>query len=104
MQKRDIPVLFRLSASEFDTLREKVRQSGLNREAFIRSVLAGCELKAQPGADFFEVLKELRQINNNMNQIASKANSIGFIDAPAYRENVNRLQDITAKLLREVMN
>ena len=104
MQRRNIQVLFRLNEAEYRKLAEKVRKSGLKRETYIRSVLAGHELKEQPSVDFLAVLKQLQQINNNMNQIASKANTIGFIDTASYQENVDKLQDITAELLRAVMN
>jgi len=68
------------------------------------SLIKKIPLKEQPSVDFLSVLKQLQQINNNMNQIASKANTIGFIDTSAYQENVDQLQDITAALLRAVMN
>ena len=48
------------------------------------------------------VLKNLQQINNNMNQVALKANAKGFIDTEAYWENVRWLQDTVALLLKEM--
>jgi len=52
--------------------------------------------------DLVSVLKQLQQINNNMNQIAVKANSLNFVDTAAYWENVDCLEELKGKLL-EVM-
>jgi len=93
-----------LNESEACQLRSMSQKSGLSMQAYLRALIHNRPLKEQPHVDFLTVLKQLQQINNNMNQIASKANTIGFIDASAYQENVNQLQDITAELLRAVMN
>ena len=68
-------------------------KSGLSDQEFARSAISGCELKEMPQLEFHEILKNLRQINKNMNQIAMKANATGFIDAKAYRDNNSRLQE-----------
>lgn len=36
----------------------------------------------KPSEDFYIAFKELTGIGNRMNQLAAKANSLGFIDAP----------------------
>ena len=41
----------------------------------------------KPDERFFEAMRELSAIGNNVNQLAAKANSLGFVDAPMlYRE------------------
>ena len=45
----------------------------------------------------------MRQINMNINQIAAKANSIGFIDTAEYWKNVEWLQREISELKTEVM-
>ena len=56
----------------------------------------------RPSMDLVSILKHLQQINNNMNQIAMKANSLNFVDTAAYWENIESLEDLKGKLL-EVM-
>ena len=48
------------------------------------------------------MLRNLQQINNNINQIGLVANAKGFIDTAAYWENVNHLKKTIHELL-EVM-
>ena len=59
-------------------------------------------IKEMPSMDLVAVLRNLQQINNNLNQIALVANAKGFIDTAAYWENVDRLKKTIHELL-EVM-
>lgn len=101
MRKRNNRVVFYLNDKELNMLESKVNKTGLTREAFLRALIADRDVKELPPADYFEVLKHLRQINNNMNQLAVRANYIGLIDADAYRSNVDMLQAAVGKLIRE---
>lgn len=102
MRKYNNDVLLRLTDDELKRLDELVEKSGLSRSAFIRQTLKGAAIKQIPPIDFFEVLKHLRQINNNMNQIAVRANYIGLIDADAYRKNVEWLQSTVGEMMRQM--
>ena len=44
--------------------------------------------------EYFEILKNLREINLNLNQIALKAGARGTVDTKAYWENIARLQQM----------
>ena len=55
----------------------------------------------KPPPEFHAVLKNLRQINNNMNQIAVKANAMNFVDTAKYWANVSELQRAIGKLMEE---
>lgn len=59
-------------------------------------------MKEMPSLKFDDILKNLRQINNNLNQIAMKANSSGIIDSRAYRENYSRLQEQIGEIIRGI--
>ena len=100
--KRTIKIDLRLNKDEAAYLNDMVDRSGLSREAFLRALIKDKPIKERPSADFFETLKVLRQISNNLNQIAMKANSIGFIDALEYKRNVKWLQSVIGGLM-EVM-
>ena len=66
-----------------------MRQSSLN-----------VPIKEMPQLEFDDILTNLRQINNNLNQIALKANTYGFVDAKSYRENYARLQEQIGEIIR----
>lgn len=102
MLKRNIEIKLRLTENEAAVLYHDVEKSGLSREAYLRCLIRKMPIRERPPLDLIEVLRNLSQINNNMNQIAAKANSIGFIDTSAYWKNVRLLED-TIRMLTEEM-
>ena len=98
--RRNRQVLFRLTDEEYEKLLKDVKRSGLNREEFIRSALNHAVFKEMPQLEFTEILRHLRQINHNMNQIAMKAHTTGMIDAKRYRECNAVLQEQIGVIIR----
>lgn len=100
--ERNRQVLFRLNENEYEKLLKDVKRSGLSREAFIRSALNHVVFKEMPQLEFADILKHLRQINNNLNQIAMKAHTIGMINAKRYQENYSVLQEQIGEIIRGI--
>ena len=90
--------LVSLTEKEMVSLMKKIRKTGLTREAYVRMVLSEKQPKERPSPDCIEILKVLRQISINMNQIALKANITGTINANAYWENSRRLQEVISEI------
>ena len=104
MRQRNCSVLVRLNRAEMERLDKTVKKTGLSREGYIRQLINGNVPKELPPMDFYDVLKELRQINVNMNQIALKANSIGFIDVSEYRLNTKALQSAVGRIMEKLFD
>ena len=102
MAQRKIKIDLRLNEEEAEELNRDVEKSGRSREAYLRALIRSRPLKERPSIELGAILKSLQQINNNMNQVALKANAKGFIDTEAYWENVRWLQDTVALLLKEM--
>ena len=102
MARRTVKIDLRLTESEAATLNRDVKKAGVSREAYLRSLIRKMPLKEKPPVDVIDILKNLQQINNNMNQIAVKANAKGFVDMASYWENVRWLKETVIKLM-EVM-
>ena len=92
----------RLNDAELAQLNHDVEKSGWSREKYLRALIANRPIQERPPMDLVSVLKQLQQINNNMNQIALKANTLNFVDTAAYWENVDGLKKTIQELL-EVM-
>ena len=97
--RRKYEVKFRLNQIEIEDLKCSVEKSGLSREAYLRAMIKDRPITERPPMDLVDVLRNLQQINNNMNQIATKANSLNFVDTAAYWENVDLLKSTIGKLL-----
>ena len=104
MSDRNRKVTVRLSEVELEVLNRDVERSGLSTEAFLQSLIKGVTPRERPTPEFHEVLKNLRQINNNMNQVAAKANSMNFIDTAKYWANVSELQKAIGRVVEKAYN
>lgn len=86
MRNRSNEIKIRFNENEFTQLMQKVRQSGLSREAFCRAALLGVKIKEAPPADYYKLIMEVRRVGTNINQILQKANAIGLLDVPMIRK------------------
>ena len=102
MARRNIKIDLRLNEQEMERLRRDVARSGWPREKYLRGLIEHSSIREMPSMDLISVLRNLQQINNNMNQVALIANAKGFVDTAAYWENVELLKETIHELL-EVM-
>lgn len=92
--KRNCRIWARLSPEELESLNQKAKSTGLSREEYIRKVLAGAVPKQAPPLEYAELLRELRRIGVNLNQIAKQANRSGYIDRERYWKEVWELRQV----------
>ena len=90
-RNRTIKKQFWFNEEERDLLKKKAMDSGMNESEYIRKVVLGYKLKERPDDRFYDVMKTLRNTSNNLNQIATKAHALGFIDELAYKQEVEQL-------------
>lgn len=102
MRKRDIRFQLRLTKKEADLLQKQSLRCGISRQAYLISLLKNTPVKEQPSVDFLAILKALEKIGDNINQIAAKANTLGFIDKVQYYKDSEKLEKIIAELVRAV--
>ncbi len=103
MNKR-IKKQFWLSPQEVAELKSKAEIAGISQTAVIRLLIRGYEPRKKPGSDFYETMRKLSLIGNNINQLAVKAHALGFVDAPMLKAEALRWHqfqaDIEATFLR----
>ena len=63
-------------------------------------LLRGYKPKEKPDDRFYEAMRQLSSIGNNINQLAAKAHSLGFIDAKKLDEEVIRWHQFQADIER----
>jgi len=83
--KRTNEIKIRFHRSELDALTKKARKSGLSREGYCRRVLNESEVKAAPPADVPMLIREVRRVGQNIDQILKIANAQGLLDVPKLR-------------------
>ncbi len=100
MRKRSQRVVVYFTKDEYDVLTNKVHKSGLNREAFLRRAVNEVQIMEAPHADVPLLLRELRRVGYNINEILKRINSGGIFDVPQFRKDMEDLRMVT-KLIRE---
>ncbi len=96
--KRTVKKQFWFSDEESNTLKEKARMVCLSEASLIRLLVEGFKPKEKPDERFYEMMKQLSVIGSNVNQIAVKANALGFVDVPMLKTEVERWHKFQADI------
>ena len=75
MRTRPHHVSVWMNEAEYRHLKEQSTLSGMGIDPFIRSLVAGIQLRPRPPDEYAKLLRELAAIGNNINQIAYWANA-----------------------------
>ena len=100
MRKRNIQKIVRFSRDEAQDLQKKAKKACLSEAGLIRLLLRGYEPREKPDERFYDVMRELFSIGNNINQLAVKANALGFVDAPQLKKEAERWHKFQADIER----
>ena len=103
MRNRKVQILFRLTNDEAEQLHELVRKSGRSREAFLREMVKGYQLCEKPDPEFYRIMRELSAIGNRINQLAAKANALGFVDAPMLNEEARKWHEFQIDIRKKYL-
>ena len=74
MSKRNIEKHILMNKAEAQDLQKKAKRACLSEGGLIRLLLRGYEPREKPDERFYDVMRELSAIGNNINQLAAKAN------------------------------
>jgi hypothetical protein len=103
MRKRNIQIITRLDKTETERFKKRVKKSGLSQEAYVRDLINGLVPTDAPPPDYFTMMKELRHIGVNLNQIAQKANTLNVLDVKRYDDNIVMLNAAVVNITNAVM-
>ena len=98
--RRNIEKHILMNREEAQDLERKARMTCLSEAGLIRLLLKGFHPKEKPDKEFYEVMQQLSAIGNNINQLAKKANSLDFIDAPLLEQEAIRWHRFQADVER----
>lgn len=97
MRKRNYSVTIRMNKAEYELLQRKVRESGRTQQAVVIAAIAGVKIASAEEIKelkrltelLAEILRQLRGAASNINQIARRMNSDGFIPRGDYLTKIN---------------
>lgn len=103
MRTRNIKKQVWLNKEEATMLKKRAKKCGLQEGVLLRNLIVKFEPKEKPDDRFYDALKELRQIGNNINQIAHKANATGNIDKDFYYKESIKWNNFILKIKKEFL-
>ncbi|MDU4735450.1 MAG: plasmid mobilization relaxosome protein MobC [Thomasclavelia ramosa] len=92
----------RLSNEELMFLNSEVAKTGLSREEYLRALINKVVPANKPTNELVEVIKQLRMIGNNLNQIAVIAYKTSSIDIMKYKHESEKLQEEILKIMKSI--
>lgn len=98
--KRNVKKQFWLSRDEAQDLKKKAKKACLSEAALIRLLVKGYRPREKPDDRFYDAMRELSAIGNNINQLSAKANALGFVDAPMVKQEAERWHKFQADIER----
>ncbi len=98
-KNRTKEVKVRLTVDEFNTLNKHVALTGLSREEYMRSLIEMVVPPSLPTSEMIEIIKQLRLIGNNINQLTVIAYKTRSIDVMRYKNDYDRLQNEILKII-----
>lgn len=102
-EKRNIQIHFRLTPSEAERLRTKMKEAGIQSQgAYLRKMVLDGYCVRLDLEDVREMVSLLRRCSNNLNQYARRANETGSIylaDLNDLQERMQQLWQLTREIL-----
>ena len=103
MKRRTVKKQFWFSRDEAQDLQKKAKKTCLTEAAFVRLLVRGYEPKEKPDERFYDAMRNLSAIGNNINQLAAKAHTLGFIDVPMLKNEAERWHKFQADVERQFL-
>ena len=93
---RDIDFHVYLNKDENQILENLCSSLRVNRSLLIRALILGKRLVEAPPVDYTVLIREMRAVGNNLNQLTAKANTICFIICDECRVVLNDVRTLEA--------
>lgn len=103
MKRRTVKKQFWFSRDEAQDLARKAKKTCLTEAALVRLLVRGYEPKERPDERFYDVMRQLSSIGNNINQLAAQANSLSFVDEQKLQKEAERWHKFQADVERQFL-
>lgn len=87
----------RFSTVEYFALKSKAKAARLTVSDFIRTTLQKCEVKERLTATHLQLITKLTGMANNLNQLAKRANQVGYLSVKTESETLAKSIDNVIK-------
>ena len=103
MKRRTVKKQFWFSRDEAQDLQKKAKKTCLSEAALVRLLVRGYEPKEKPDDRFYDTMRQLSAIGNNINQLAAQAHSLSFVDGQKLQKEAERWHKFQADVERQFL-
>ena len=100
-RKRTHLVKVYLNDTEYEKLCKDAATFKRDKSKYLRLLIDWIEPVAPPSVEVKEFTRELRRLGVNMNQIAARANSYGYVDEFEYKKNADEVMKVLGAIQQE---
>jgi len=72
-----VRLYIRITPGDYEIIKEKTARSGLNISEYSRRLLKGEKIVEAPPADLNVLIREIKRVGSNLNQLIKKLNVLG---------------------------
>ena len=73
-------------------------KAGITEKEFFLRCIEGKNVVEKPGNEFYDAVKQIRGVAINLNQIATKANKLNFIDVKSYKAMASKVDKFLVEM------
>lgn len=95
---REIIISVKYSDEELEQIDFNAERTGRKRSTYIRETSLGVVPKEMPSNRFYEDMKCIRSISNNLNQLTKRAHAYGYVNDEKLEEEIKKLNKFMLKI------
>ncbi len=92
-ENKTIQIHLRVTPDEYNSIKKRAAETGLNMSEFSRRILIGEKVITAPPADFFVLIKEVKRVGSNLNQLIRKLNVLGIAHSMEIERCIRDIQE-----------
>ena len=92
--KKTAKINLRVTPEEYISIKKKAKKAGLSTSELIRRLLDGETIVEAPSVDFYEMIREIKRVGSNLNQVLHKLNTAGIAHPLELKRCANRIWEV----------
>lgn len=97
---RWVQVHFRVTPSEYESIKVNIGKSGLRLSEYARRILSGEVVVAAPPVDLNVLIREIKRVGSNLHQVLHKLNALGIAHGPELDQCASEISEVLNLIYR----
>lgn len=93
----------RFTETEYDRLCRYAAKAGLPKTTYIRHMINGCRPKERPPMEYFDFMRAIYSLGNNLNQLVHLAYRFGSVHAAMLDEFIKQYRELMLTITQRMI-